>query len=77
MILYAVYKNQPKKMVETDPKLQLLEQIIVDIVKLGPIVCSEVNVVAPHSNVDTNNNNGGIVEAQNIKGNTMDACNKV
>ncbi|XVF11445.1 hypothetical protein REPUB_Repub08aG0028200 [Reevesia pubescens] len=77
MILYAVYKNQPKKMVEADRKLQLSEQIVVDIVKLGSVVCSEVNAVAPHSNVDTNNNNGGIVEAQNIKGNTMDASNKV
>ncbi|XVF11470.1 hypothetical protein REPUB_Repub08aG0030600 [Reevesia pubescens] len=78
MILYAVYKNQPKIMVEADPKLQLSDQIVVDVVKLGSIVSSEVNAVAPHPYVDTNNNNnGGIVEAQNIKGNTMDASNKV
>ncbi|XWS51466.1 hypothetical protein CRYUN_Cryun12cG0178700 [Craigia yunnanensis] len=65
MILYAVYKNHPKKMVE-DPKIQLSEHM-----------CLEVNVVAPQP-IDTNNN-GGIVEAQNIKGNTtdLDASNKV
>ena len=43
MILYAVYKNHPKKMVE-DPKLQLSEH------RLGSMVCSEVNAVVPHPN---------------------------
>ena len=56
-----------------DPKLQLSEHIV-DVVKLSTMVCSEVNAVAPHPN---NNNNGGVVEAQNIKGNTRDASNKV
>ncbi|XVF08645.1 hypothetical protein REPUB_Repub07fG0020600 [Reevesia pubescens] len=76
MILYGIYKNHPKKIVE-DPKLQLSEQIVVDVVKLGSMVCSEVNAVAPHPD-DINNNNGGVVEAQYIKENTnMDGSNKV
>ncbi|XWS47772.1 hypothetical protein CRYUN_Cryun13aG0013800 [Craigia yunnanensis] len=75
MILYAIYKKQPKKMVE-DPKLQLSEHIV-DVVKLGTMVSSEVNAVASHSNNTNNNNNGGVVEAQNIKGNTMYASNNV
>ena len=59
-----------------DPKLQLTEHIV-DVVKLGSMVCSEVNVMAPQPN-DTNNN-GGVDEAQNIKENTKDrdASNKV
>ncbi|XVE63721.1 hypothetical protein DITRI_Ditri07aG0042300 [Diplodiscus trichospermus] len=56
MILYAIYKNHPKKMVEEDPKLQLSEHIV-DVVKLGSMVCSEVNAVAPHP-IDANNNGG-------------------
>ncbi|XP_021286168.1 bidirectional sugar transporter SWEET10-like [Herrania umbratica] len=76
MILYAIYKNHPKKMVE-DPKLHQLSEHIVDVVKLGTMVCSEVNAVAPQPN--ETNNNGGVVEAQNIKGITADhdASNKV
>ncbi|XVF54740.1 hypothetical protein PTKIN_Ptkin05aG0205600 [Pterospermum kingtungense] len=55
MILYAVYRNHPKKlMVEEDPKLQLSEHKKIDVAKLGSIVCSEVNVVAPQPN-ETNN----------------------
>ncbi|XP_039025474.1 bidirectional sugar transporter SWEET10-like [Hibiscus syriacus] len=42
MILYDIYKNHPKKIVE-DPKLQLSAQhIVVDIVKFGSTVCLEV-----------------------------------
>ncbi|XWS37076.1 hypothetical protein CRYUN_Cryun19dG0011900 [Craigia yunnanensis] len=63
MILYAVYKNHPMKMVE-DPKLQLSEH------KLGSMVCSDVKAVAPQPN--NTNNKGGVVEPQNIKGNTRD-----
>lgn len=51
MILYAVYKNHPKKTVEeSDPKLQLSDQpvVVVDVAKLG----SEVN----------GGNNGGRTE---------------
>lgn len=72
MILYAVYRNYPKKIVK-DPKIQLSEHIV-DVVKLGSLVCSEVSVVAPLPN-DTNNDN----EAQNIKGHTgdRDASDKV
>ncbi|XP_022737429.1 bidirectional sugar transporter SWEET10-like [Durio zibethinus] len=76
MILYAIYKNHPKKIVE-DPKLHFSDQHIVDVVKLGSMVCSDVNAVAPQP-IGTNNNNG-VVEAQNIKRNTMeiDASNRV
>ncbi|KAE8710622.1 Bidirectional sugar transporter SWEET10 [Hibiscus syriacus] len=74
MILYAIYKNQPKKMVE-DPKLQLSDQHIVDVVKLGPVVCLDLNAVAPQPNYD---DDGGIdVEAQNTKENPRDASQKV
>ncbi|XVF49561.1 hypothetical protein PTKIN_Ptkin04bG0022600 [Pterospermum kingtungense] len=75
MILYAMYKNHPKKMVE-DPKLQLPKHIV-DIVKPGTTmqVSSEVNDVAPNNPND--NNNGGVVEAENIKGNNTDASNNV
>ncbi|XVE56528.1 hypothetical protein DITRI_Ditri04bG0018000 [Diplodiscus trichospermus] len=81
MVLYAIYKNHPKKMAE-DPnnKLQLSEHIVVDVVKLGSMDCSEVNAVVPQPNHANNNdnNNGGIVEAQNIKEEkTSDASNKV
>lgn len=60
-----------------DPKLHQLSEHIVDVVKLGTMVCSEVNAVAPQPN--ETNNNGGVVQAQNIKGNTTDhdASNKV
>lgn len=58
-----------------DQKLQLADQhIVVDVVKLGTFVCSELNgTVAPDVVV---------VEAQYIKGNTIDdhdniASNKV
>lgn len=74
MILYAIYKNHPSKMVEEDPKLQLADQHIVDVVKLGTLqVCSEVKVV------NDNNFGGGVgvVEAENIEGNATDASNKV
>lgn len=74
MILYAIYKNYPKKMVE-DPKLQLsAQQVVVDVVKLGSTtVCLEVNAVGPNPN-----NGDGTGEAQNIKtNNTADASNKV
>ncbi|KAA3456809.1 bidirectional sugar transporter SWEET10-like [Gossypium australe] len=74
MILYAIYKNYPKKMVE-DPKLQLsAQQVVVDVVKLGSTtVCLEVNAVGPNPN-----NGDGTGEAQNIKtNNTTDASNKV
>ncbi|XP_022776342.1 bidirectional sugar transporter SWEET10-like [Durio zibethinus] len=76
MILYVIYKNYPQKVVE-DPTLQLPEHIVVDVVKLDTMVCSEVNAVVPKPN-DTNNN-GGSVEAQNIKENTKvpDASNEV
>ncbi|OMO54178.1 SWEET sugar transporter [Corchorus capsularis] len=69
MILYAIYKNHPgnKKLVEEDPKLQQLsEHIVVDVVKLSTMVCSEVNAVAPHPNETAIN--GGVVEAQNNNG---------
>ncbi|XVF49560.1 hypothetical protein PTKIN_Ptkin04bG0022500 [Pterospermum kingtungense] len=78
MILYAIYKNYPKKMVE-DPKLQLPKHIV-DVVKPGTTVqvSSEVNVVAPNNpNDNDNNNNGGVVGAENIKGNSTDASNNV
>nr|KJB19801.1 hypothetical protein B456_003G119400 [Gossypium raimondii] len=74
MILYAIYKNYPKKMVE-DPKLQLsAQQVVVDVVKLGSTtVCLEVNAVGPNPN-----NGEGTDEAQNIKtNNTTDASNEV
>ncbi|KAG4207235.1 Bidirectional sugar transporter SWEET10 -like protein [Gossypium arboreum] len=74
MILYAIYKNYPKKMVE-DPKLQLsAQQVVVDVVKLGSTTVSlEVNAVGPNPN-----NGDGTGEAQNIKtNNTADASNKV
>ncbi|TYH80581.1 hypothetical protein ES332_D03G141900v1 [Gossypium tomentosum] len=74
MILYAIYKNYPKKMVE-DPKLQLsAQQVVVDVVKLGlTTVCLEVNAVGPNPN-----NGEGTDEAQNIKtNNTTDASNEV
>ncbi|GMI75699.1 hypothetical protein like AT5G50790 [Hibiscus trionum] len=65
MILYAIYKNHPKKMVE-DPKLQLsVQHMVVDVVKLGSTV---------NNNHDHDDNNGGV---QNIKVNTIDASNKV
>ncbi|XP_022736938.1 bidirectional sugar transporter SWEET10-like [Durio zibethinus] len=74
MILYAIYKNHPK--VE-DPKVQQPEHII-DVVKLGTVVCSEVNAVAPLPNhTNNNNNNGGFAETETIKENTTDASNKV
>ncbi|PPS06016.1 hypothetical protein GOBAR_AA14644 [Gossypium barbadense] len=74
MILYAIYKNYPKKMVE-DPKLQLsAQQVVVDVVKQGSTTVSlEVNAVGPNPN-----NGDGTGEAQNIKtNNTADASNKV
>ncbi|KAG4155431.1 hypothetical protein ERO13_D03G113201v2 [Gossypium hirsutum] len=74
MILYAIYKNYPKKMVE-DPKLQLsAQQVVVDVVKLGSTtVCLEVNAVGPNPN-----NGEGTDEAQNNKtNNTTDASNEV
>ncbi|KAH1115047.1 hypothetical protein J1N35_008425 [Gossypium stocksii] len=74
MILYAIYKNYSKKMVE-DPKLQLsAQQVVVDVVKLGSTtVCLEVNAVGPNPN-----NGDGSGEAQSIKtNNTTDASNKV
>ncbi|TYI35387.1 hypothetical protein ES332_A03G073400v1 [Gossypium tomentosum] len=74
MILYAIYKNYPMKMVE-DPKLQLsAQQVVVDVVKLGSKTVSlEVNAVGPNPN-----NGDGTGEAQNIKtNNTADASNKV
>nr|KJB51263.1 hypothetical protein B456_008G209000 [Gossypium raimondii] len=58
MILYAVYKNHPKKTVEeSDPKLQLSDHpvVVVDVAKLG----SDVNAVIPNS---TKSNNGGRTE---------------
>ncbi|KAE8705217.1 Bidirectional sugar transporter SWEET11 [Hibiscus syriacus] len=77
MILYALYKNHPKKIVE-DPKLQLSTQhIVVDIVKLGSTVCLEVNANVTNINNDNDNNDDGIDEAQNTKTNTIDASNKV
>ncbi|KAG8496530.1 hypothetical protein CXB51_007629 [Gossypium anomalum] len=74
MILYAIYKNYPEKMVE-DPKLQSsAQQVVVDVVKLGSTTVSlEVNAVGPNPN-----NGDGTGEAQKIKtNNTADASNKV
>ncbi|MBA0552543.1 hypothetical protein Golob_023343 [Gossypium lobatum] len=74
MILYAIYKNYPKKMVE-DPKLQLsAQQVVVDVVKMGSTtVCLEANAVGPNPN-----NGEGTDEAQNIKTNNItDASNEV
>ncbi|XVF49558.1 hypothetical protein PTKIN_Ptkin04bG0022400 [Pterospermum kingtungense] len=79
MVLYAIYKNHPKKIVVEDPMLQLPEHIV-DVVKIGAMVCSEVNVVAPHpneTNNDKNNNIGGVVGAQNFKGNTTDIASNI
>ncbi|MBA0604377.1 hypothetical protein Godav_017041 [Gossypium davidsonii] len=73
MILYAIYKNHPKKMVVEDPKLQLSDQ-------LESVVSSDVNTTAPQpKDKDYNNGGGGggDVEAQNIKKNTLDASQKV
>ncbi|MBA0621357.1 hypothetical protein Godav_006993 [Gossypium davidsonii] len=62
MILYAVYKNHPKKTVEeSDPKLQLSDHpvVVVDVAKLG----SDVNAVIPNSTKSNNGgNNGGRTE---------------
>ncbi|KAK8686342.1 hypothetical protein V6N13_125367 [Hibiscus sabdariffa] len=69
MILYAIYKNHPKKTVQ-DPKLQLSSHhMVVDVAKLGSTVCLEVNAVAPHPN-ETNTNH-------DHDGNNGDASNKV
>ncbi|GMI76674.1 hypothetical protein like AT5G50790 [Hibiscus trionum] len=76
MILYAIYKNHPKKVVE-DPKLQLSDQHIVDVVKLGTVVCFDVNAAPPPQSNDKNCDEGGDVEAQKTKENTRDASQKV
>ncbi|KAH1131411.1 hypothetical protein J1N35_002789 [Gossypium stocksii] len=73
MILYAIYKNHPKKMVVEDPKLQLSDQ-------LESVVSSDLNTTAPQpKDKDYNNGGGGggDVEAQNIKKNALDASQKV
>ncbi|TYJ25503.1 hypothetical protein E1A91_A07G054900v1 [Gossypium mustelinum] len=73
MILYAIYKNHPKKMVVEDRKLQLSDQ-------LESVVSSDVNTTAPQPKDKGYNNGGGgggDVEAQNIKKNTLDASQKV
>ncbi|KAE8688096.1 Bidirectional sugar transporter SWEET14 [Hibiscus syriacus] len=75
MILYAIYKNHPKKMVE-DPKLQLSDQHIVDVAKLRSVVCLDLNAVAPQPN-DGDGDGGRDVEAHNTKETPRDASNKV
>ncbi|KAL4324333.1 hypothetical protein GQ457_11G029360 [Hibiscus cannabinus] len=63
MILYAIYKNRPKKVVE-DPKLQLSDQHIVDVVKLE----TDVNGVTPPqpNNKNYDNNDGGGDASQKV-----------
>ncbi|KAE8657155.1 Bidirectional sugar transporter SWEET14 [Hibiscus syriacus] len=56
MILYAVYRNHPKKTVEeSNPKLQLSDQsIVIDATKLDTNVCSDAHVFVLHP-VHSNN----------------------
>ncbi|KAJ6375333.1 hypothetical protein OIU77_000333 [Salix suchowensis] len=50
MLLYVIYRN-PKKIVVEEPKLhQELPEHIVDIKKLGAAIWSEINVVVPQLN---------------------------
>uniref|UniRef100_A0A2P2JL49 Bidirectional sugar transporter SWEET n=2 Tax=Rhizophora mucronata TaxID=61149 RepID=A0A2P2JL49_RHIMU len=54
MVLYVIYRNSPKKLVE-DPKLQLSEHVV-DVAKLGPAMLSDLNAVVvpePNCNVKT------------------------
>ncbi|TYH61529.1 hypothetical protein ES332_D07G058400v1 [Gossypium tomentosum] len=76
MILYAIYKNHPKKMVVEDPKLQLPDQHIVDVIKLESVVSSDVNTAAPQPYENRGGARGG-VEAQNTKEKASDASQKV
>ncbi|GLT83819.1 hypothetical protein SLE2022_020890 [Rubroshorea leprosula] len=64
MILYAIYRKKPKQVVE-EPKIA---EHIVDIVKLSTVVPQQT----------TDDNNGGIVEAQKVKkeGSNTEETNK-
>ncbi|KAK8586519.1 hypothetical protein V6N13_010110 [Hibiscus sabdariffa] len=65
MILYAIYKNHPKKMVE-DPNLQLSDQHIVNVVKLGTVVCLDVNGATPPQPNNKNYRDGGGDASQKV-----------
>ncbi|KAJ8772456.1 hypothetical protein K2173_027633 [Erythroxylum novogranatense] len=56
MVLYVIYKNSPKKIVEeTDPKHQQLSEVhIVDVAKVSSTICSDLNAVVPQLNGDGN-----------------------
>ncbi|KAL4324690.1 hypothetical protein GQ457_11G029330 [Hibiscus cannabinus] len=65
MILYAIYKNHPKKVVE-DPNLQLPDQHIVNVVKLGTVVCLDVNGATPPQPNNKNYGDGGGDASQKV-----------
>ncbi|KAK4847069.1 hypothetical protein QYF36_025192 [Acer negundo] len=53
MVLYMIYRN-PKIVQLQEPKLQELSEHIVDVMKLGTMVCSELNSMAPQINAIEN-----------------------
>ncbi|GLT79465.1 hypothetical protein SLA2020_509530 [Shorea laevis] len=73
MILYAIYRKKPKQVVE-EPKIA---EHILDMLKLSTMgVGSELSTVVPEPTTD--DNNGGIVEAQKVKkeGSNTEETNK-
>ncbi|KAK0590574.1 hypothetical protein LWI29_029024 [Acer saccharum] len=65
MVLYMIYRN-PKIVQLQEPKLQELSEHIVDVMKLGTLVCSEPNSMVPQINA-TENDQGIVIEDQVVK----------
>lgn len=63
MILYVIYKNPNKKIVE-QTKLQELSEHVVDVVKLSTMVCSELNSVVPQLSTIQNEDNEIVMKKQ-------------
>lgn len=63
MILYVIYKNPNKKIVE-QTKLQELSEHVVDVVKLSTMVCSELNSVVPQLSAIQNEDNEIVMKKQ-------------
>ncbi|TXG54423.1 hypothetical protein EZV62_019679 [Acer yangbiense] len=65
MVLYMIYRN-PKIVQLQEPKLQELSEHIVDVMKLGTMVCSELNSMVPQINA-IENDQGIVIEDQVVK----------
>lgn len=63
MILYVIYKNPNKKIVE-QTKLHELSEHVVDVVKLSTMVCSELNSVVPQLSTIQNEDNEIVMKKQ-------------